>query len=60
MADKTILEAHVDNSVIPVSIEGTNKILNQMKFSVCKIHKIGSNGTGFFCNLPYKSKILPF
>ena len=60
MSDNTILEAHVDNSVIPVSLEGTNKILNQMKFSVCKIHKIGFNGTGFFCNLPYKSKILPF
>jgi V8-like Glu-specific endopeptidase len=31
-----------------------------MKYSVCKIYKRGENGTGFFCNLPYKSKSIPF
>ena len=60
MLYSTILEDHINKSVLPISLEGINKILFQMKFSVCKIHKIGSNGTGFFCNLPYKSKILPF
>ena len=60
MLYSTILEDYINKSVLPISLEGINKILFQMKFSVCKIHKIGSNGTGFFCNLPYKSKILPF
>ena len=60
MSDKTILEGYFKNSVKPVSLEGTNIILNQMKFSVCKILKVEVNGTGFFCNLPYKSKVLPF
>ena len=60
MSDKTILEGHFKNSVKPVSLEGTNTILNQMKFSVCKIYKEEINGTGFFCKLPYKSEILSF
>ena len=55
-----IKEEHFDRSIIPVSLEGTNLIMNQMMFSVCKIYKVGKNGTGFFCNLPYKSKSIPF
>ena len=39
----------IKNSLIPVSIEGTEKILFQMKNCVCKIYKNeGINGTGFF------------
>ena len=60
MSKDIIKEGFMKDSVIPVSMEGINKIMNQMKFSVCKIHKIGENGTGFFCNLPYKSKLKPF
>ena len=40
----------------PISIEGTEKILN-----LCKIYN-KSNGrkeTGFFCKIPYKKEILP-
>ena len=60
MSENIIREGYISDSITPVSLEGTNSILNQMKFSVCKIHKIGINGTGFFCNLPYKSKLIPF
>lgn len=41
-------EKYIITSPIPVSIEGTQKILNQMKKCVCKIHN-GATGTGFFC-----------
>ena len=60
MSKDIIKEGYIKDSVIPVSLEGTNKIMNQMKYSVCKIYKSGENGTGFFCNLPYKSKSIPF
>ena len=60
MAENIVREGYINGSIIPVSLEGTNKILNQMKFNVCRIYKAGINGTGFFCNLPYKSKLIPF
>ena len=47
----------------PISIEGTEKILHQMKISICNIYKNnGERTTGFFCKIPYyksKSKLLP-
>ena len=56
----TIKEGYIIDSIIPISLEGINTIYNQMKFSVCRILKVGDYGTGFFCKLPYKSKLLPF
>ena len=48
------LEKYIENSPEPVSIEGTEKILFQMKKCVCKIvTKNGVNGTGFFFKIPY-------
>jgi len=48
------LEQYIENSPEPVSIEGTEKILFQMKKCVCKITKEnGVNGTGFFCKVPF-------
>ena len=45
----------------PVSIEGTNKILNQMKNCICKIYiDNGKVITGFFMKVPYKSINLSF
>ena len=42
-------EQYNENSPEPISIEGTEKILFQMKKCVCKIiKKNGVNGTGFF------------
>ena len=37
-----------------ISFEGTEKILEQMKKSICKIKLInGGIGTGFFCKIPF-------
>ena len=46
-------EKFIEYSPKPITIEGTEKILFQMKNSICKIYKC--NGTGFFCNIPYKN-----
>ena len=49
-----------NNSPIPISIEGMENILNQMKYSVCKIYKDdGVKGTGFFCKIKLKNSLLP-
>ena len=41
----------------PITIEGTTTILNQMKYSICKIYtNNGGNGSGFFCNIKYNNK----
>ena len=45
---------------IPVSIEGTKKILFQMENCICKIYlKNGGIGTGFFCKIPFNNNLLP-
>jgi hypothetical protein len=46
-------EKLIETSPKPVTIEETEKILFQMKNSICKIYKC--NGTGFFCNISYKN-----
>ena len=51
-------EKKVKNGLEPASIETTEKILFQMKNSVCKIYSNGSTGTGFFTKIPYKSRIM--
>ena len=48
-----IKEKLIESSPRPVSIETTEKILSQMKNSICKIYKC--NGTGFFCKIPFKN-----
>ena len=42
----------------PVTLEGTEKIIDQMNYSVCKIYNNG-NGTGFFTKIPYEDELLP-
>ena len=43
-----------------VSIEGTEKILDQIRNCVFKIIlENGDRGTGFFCNIPYNNKLIP-
>ena len=51
-------EKKIKNGIEPVSIEKTEKIINQMKNCVCKIYSNGSTGTGFFTKIPYKNKII--
>ena len=50
-------EKFLANHPIPITIEETTKILEQMKSCICKIHlKNGEgSGTGFFCNISYKN-----
>ena len=48
-------EKFIEYSPKPITIEGTEKILFQMKNSICKIYKC--NGTGFFFYIPYKNAI---
>ena len=46
---------------IPVTIEGMKIILNQMEKCVCKIYgENGQKGSGFFCNIPFFDKKMPF
>jgi len=53
------LEIFFEKSPKPASFENTEKILSQMKNCICKIHKNnGEKGTGFFCKIPYQSKLL--
>ena len=43
----------------PVSLEATQKIIEQMNNSVCLIYNEKRKGTGFFVKIPYKSNLLP-
>ena len=56
----TIKEGYIRKSLDPINLMGIDKITKQMKYSVCRILRPGKYGTGFFCKLPYKSKLLPF
>lgn len=59
MAD-TIQEKNIENYPKPVSKECTLTILEQMEKSICKIYtKGGTNGTGFFCYIPYETNKIP-
>ena len=51
-------EKYITSSPEPVTLKGTEKIIDQMNNSVCRIYNNG-NGTGFFTKIPYKSKLLP-
>ena len=42
----------------PVTIEGTMKILEQLKNCICKIENKNGKGTGFFCSISEKIKVL--
>ena len=43
------------NYIKPVSVEGTKKILDQMKNYICKIKNNEIIGTGFFCRISYNN-----
>ena len=46
-------EIFTGKSPDPITIEGTERILLQMKNCICKIiKKDGEKGTGFFCKIP--------
>ena len=43
----------------PVSLKGTEKIIDQMNNSLCRIFNNNAKGTGFFVNIPFKYTFLP-
>ena len=51
-----IKENYIISSAEPISLEQNEKIIEQMKNSICRIN---DKGTGFFVKIPYKSKLLP-
>ena len=46
-------------NLIPISIEKTERILNQMKWSMVKINNQSGQGTGFFCHISINKKDMP-
>ena len=49
-------EKYITRSIEPLSLKQTEKIIEQMSNSICRIN---NKGTGFFVKIPYKSKLLP-
>jgi len=57
-----IKEKELKNKPVAISYENTEIILDQMKKNICKIKmRDGSQGTGFFCKIPFpdKDNLLP-
>jgi len=50
-------EKYINNAPEPLSIDATEKILEQMKKCICKIYNV-KEGTGFFIRIPYKKSTL--
>ena len=48
----------MDKYPLPVTIDDTDKILKQMKYSICKIENKNGNGTGFFCKILNKKLLI--
>ena len=51
-------EKLLDKYPLPVTIKDTEIILEQMKYSICKIENKNGNGTGFFCKLLNKKLLI--
>ena len=48
-------EKYNTTSLEPLSLEQTEKIIEQMNNSICRIN---NKGTGFFVKIPYRTKLL--
>ena len=55
MVDKR-KEEYITKSIVPISLKQTEKILEQMSNSICRIN---NKRTGFFVKIPYRTKLLP-
>jgi len=51
-------EKLLDKYPLPVTIKDTEIILEQMKYSICKIENKNGNGTGFFCKISNKKLLI--
>ena len=55
-----IKESLIQSHPIPVSLEGTKKIIYQMENCICKIYRDDiSTGTGFFTKIRFQNILLP-
>ena len=53
-------EKNIQNYPLPITMEKIYKILEQMKYCICKIFlKKGESGTGFFCKISYNNESYP-
>ena len=43
---------------LPVTIDETELILKQMRYSICKIENKNGDGTGFFCQILNKKLLI--
>ena len=57
--EKIIDEGEIKGAIESITIKQTEKILNQMNKSVCKIFGKEKNGTGFFCQLDINNEKIP-
>ena len=51
-------EKLINEYPLPVTIDETELILKQMKYSICKIENNYGNGTGFFCQILNKKLLI--
>ena len=51
-------EKKIIDSIDPVNIEGTKKILDQLMNCICKIQIKGTYATGFFCKSLFKAQAI--
>ncbi len=51
-------ENDLKDSIEPVNIESTTRILSQMISCICKIKIKERIGTGFFCKIPFRKDII--
>ena len=56
--ESVIKEKFINKSIEPISLESTEKMINQMKKCVCKINIRGTNGTGFFLKVPCANELI--
>ena len=55
----TTKEKYMGALPAPISLKGTQKIMEQMNNSICLIYNEKRKGTGFFVKIPYESNLLP-
>ena len=57
--EKRIDEGEIKGAIESITMKQTEKILNQMNKSICKILGKEKNGTGFFCQLDINNEKIP-
>ena len=57
--EKIIVEGEIKDAIESITMKQTEKILNQMNKSICKILGKEKNGTGFFCQLDINNEKIP-